>query len=159
MYGFDVVAFGKLTENYAREACELYAKRMSPYAQLNCRELAPAALGSETPAQIKAALQKEQALLSGVLPVNATIVALCPEGRRMDSVAFADYIKSAADKGVSRYCFIIGSSHGLSESVKQNAALRLSLSDMTLPHQLARVVLYEQLYRAVSIINGLKYHK
>ena len=93
------------------------------------------------------------------LPKGAAAVALCVEGRQLDTVQFSDFLKRSADSGRSRIAFVIGGSHGLGEQVKQAAALRLSMSPMTFPHGLARLMLLEQLYRAMSIQNGGKYHK
>lgn len=138
-----------------------YAKRLAPFCRIEERVIKPCPL-PDTPgaAQVQAALQKEaQALLAFLAQErNARTVALCVEGRALDSEAFSAMTEDAMREG-KKLVFCIGSSFGLSETVKAACDLRLSLSAMTLPHELARLFLYEQLYRAFSLQNGGKYHK
>jgi 23S rRNA (pseudouridine1915-N3)-methyltransferase len=87
------------------------------------------------------------------------VVALCIEGKQLSSEELADWMAAGAVAGSGDFTFIIGSSHGIAPAVKQRAELRLSMSKMTFPHQLARLMLLEQIYRALSILAGSKYHK
>jgi len=150
-----LVCFGKLKEPHWRAACAEYEKRLQAYCRLEVIELPPAALPDKpSPAQIRQALDIEAKLALGKCPKEAGVAALCVEGRPMDSEEFAAWLE-----GHSETVLLIGSSFGLDESLKQRAGLRLSLSAMTFPHQLARIMLLEQLYRASQIQVGGKYHK
>ena len=116
---------------------------------------------NDTPsaAQITAALDAEGKRILAKIPVGAAVIPLCIEGKEMPSPALADTLNRLAVDGKSDVVFIIGGSCGLSDAVKAAATLRLSMSPMTFPHQLARVMLLEQIYRAFQISNGGKYHK
>jgi len=151
-----IICFGKLKEPHWRQACAEYEKRLGPWCRLEVIELPPAAL-SDMPsaAQIEQALDTETKLALSKIPKGASIAALCVEGRQMRSEQFAAWI----DAQPNEIAFLIGSSFGLSETIKTQAQLKLSLSDMTFPHQLARVMLLEQIYRASQIQSGGKYHK
>ncbi|MCL2019815.1 MAG: 23S rRNA (pseudouridine(1915)-N(3))-methyltransferase RlmH [Oscillospiraceae bacterium] len=150
-----IIALGKLKENYLKDNSSEYEKRLSAYCRLKIIELMPVKLNQNPSAeQVKAALEKETAMINIKSP-KAFKIALCSEGERFTSEGFARKLfKNPCDLN-----FIIGSSAGLSDSVKQSADLRLSLSDMTFPHRFARIMLLEQLYRAFSIQNNGKYHK
>jgi len=151
-----LICFGKLKEPYWRAACAEYEKRLGPYCKLETIELQPAALPDEpSAAQIEQALSAEAKLALGKIPKEAAVAALCVEGRQMSSEQFAAWI----DAQPNEIAILIGSSFGLGEALKAQAQLRLSLSEMTFPHQLARVNLLEQLYRASQIHIGGKYHK
>ncbi|MDR2532984.1 MAG: 23S rRNA (pseudouridine(1915)-N(3))-methyltransferase RlmH [Oscillospiraceae bacterium] len=150
-----IITLGKLKESCFKEASTEYEKRLSAYCKLKVIELVPVKL-SQNPseAEVKAALIREAELISRSTPKSFK-VALCSEGERLTSEQFAKLLlKAGADLS-----FVTGSSGGLAESVKNSADMKLSLSDMTLPYQLARIVLTEQLYRAFSINNNGKYHK
>jgi len=150
-----LICFGKLKEPYWRAACAEYEKRLRPWCRLEVFELPPAALPDEpSPAQIQQALDAEAKLAGEKILKNAAVVALCVEGRQMRSEEFAAWLE-----GQSEAALLIGSSYGMGEELKARADLRLSLSNMTFPHQLARVLLLEQLYRASQIQTGGKYHK
>ena len=159
MLTIQLVCIGKLKESYWREACAEYAKRLSAFCRFSIAELPESRLpDAPSPAQIDAALQTEaEKILSAV--GNAPIIALCIEGKTLSSEALAHKIDSMAVNGASKLCFVIGSSFGLSDNVKRAASLCLSMSPMTFPHQLARVMLCEQIYRAFQILNHGKYHK
>ena len=151
-----VFAFGKLKETHFRLAADEYIKRLGGLVKLSVRELEPAFLPRNPgEKQIRAALEKESAALLLALPQNTPLCALCVEGQAVSTEAFA----ARLDAYGGTAAFVIGSSYGLSESVKRQAAWRLSLSPMTLPHELARVVLLEQIYRAGMINAGRTYHK
>ena len=109
--------------------------------------------------RIVSALNKERAVIEAKIPEGSVCVALCIEGREMDSPDLSGFLNDCAIRGLSRLCFIIGGSFGLHEDVKKRAAVKLSMSKMTFPHNLARVMLLEQLYRAFKIIEGGNYHK
>ena len=132
-----ILCVGKCKEKYWREACAEYGKRLSAFCRVE---------GLEG----KRLLQK-----AGSTP----IVALCIEGKELSSPQLAQYVERAAVNGASSLAFVIGGSWGLWEEVKRKAALRLSMSPMTFPHQLARVMLCEQIYRAFQIAHSGKYHK
>ena len=109
--------------------------------------------------ETRQALDKEAALIEGKIPQGATVIALCVEGKELSSEQLADYLSRLTVSGTSRLCLVIGGSCGLSDKIKARAALRLSMSPMTFPHHLARVMVLEQLYRALHIAAGGKYHK
>lgn len=155
-----VLCVGKLKEHYWREACDEYAKRLSAFCKFHLVEVGEERL-PENPsaAQIDATLQAEGERLLAQIPKDGVAIALCIEGKQMDSPSLASYIEKIAVEGVSHIALIIGGSWGLSEAVKQRAKLRLSMSPLTFPHQLARVMLLEQLYRAFQIQISGKYHK
>lgn len=159
MLNIQLICMGKLKESYWREACAEYAKRLSAFCQFSIAELPESRLmDAPSAAQIEASLRDEgEKILSAV--GNAPFFALCIEGKAVSSEQLAEKIGSMAVHGTSRLCFVIGSSFGLSEAVKRAAAFRLSMSPMTFPHQLARVMLCEQTYRAFQILHHGKYHK
>lgn len=143
-----------------RAGCEEYLKRMGLWSRACVTEIEEARLPKlPSPAQIAGALEKEGQHILEKLPKNSRVVALCIEGKRMSSQELAASIARWAEQGTGEAAFIIGGSYGLSEAVKKRADLRLSMSPMTFPHQLARLMLCEQLYRAMSILGGAKYHK
>ena len=111
------------------------------------------------PAQIEKALEKEGKAILAAVRKGACLVALCVEGKQISSEELAALIERQALSGAGDMAFVIGSSHGLSPAVKAAANARISLGRITLPHQLARLVLAEQLYRACTINAGMKYHK
>ena len=155
-----IICEGKLKEKYLRDACAEYAKRLSAYCKLNIIELNPHRI-SENPsaAEIDAVLEAEAKEILAKIPNTAKVYAICIEGKQMPSEKLAKEISACAVQGFNNIVFIIGGSHGLSDSVKKRADFKLSMSEMTFPHQLARVMLLEQIYRAYQISNGGKYHK
>ena len=160
MLKIHVIAMGKLTEAPFRAAAEEYAKRISRFYSLTVAELKPEPLPlSPSPADIAKALDREADRILEAVPPRAALWAMCVEGRSLSSEAFSEAIRRTADGGCPEICFVIGSSYGLSDRVKQKAALRLSVSPMTFPHELFRVMLLEQIYRAGEIGAGGKYHK
>lgn len=160
MINLTLIALGKLKEKYLKEAVYEYSKRISAFAKLNIIELTPERL-SDNPSQkeIDKALDTEAKAIISKIPQNAFIVTMCIEGKQFSSEEITKKLEDAAISGKSNAVFIIGSSCGLSEEVKAKSHLRLSMSKMTFPHQLARVMLLEQLYRATQISTGTKYHK
>ena len=160
MLSVRLICVGKLGEKFWAEAVKEYTKRLAAYCKLEIIELPEQRL-PQTPSQgeIDQALDKEAALIEARIPQGAAVIALCVEGKPMSSEQLADYLGRLTVAGTSRLCLVIGGSCGLSERVKQRAALRLSMSPMTFPHHLARVMVLEQLYRALNIAAGGKYHK
>lgn len=160
MLGIKILCVGKLKEKFYIEAANEYEKRLFPYCKLSVEEIAEARIDEHpSPSEIESALLKEARILIPRIPKSARTIALCIEGKAMDSMGFAEFILETANYGNSHLCFIIGGSNGLHGSVKDMADMRLSMSAMTFPHHLARVMLLEQLYRAFKINEGSKYHK
>ena len=159
MMKINVVCIGKLKENYWRDACSEYAKRLRQFCSFSVVELQEHRLPDRaSDAQIQSALHEEgERLLSAT--AGSVIIALCIEGKELPSKELAEKIESYGVHGYGAISFLIGSSCGLSNAVKEKADLRLSMSPMTFPHQLARVMLLEQIYRAFEILNHGKYHK
>jgi 23S rRNA (pseudouridine1915-N3)-methyltransferase len=160
MLGVRLICVGRLRERFYTDAFEEYRKRLSAYCRFECAELPEERL-PEAPSdrEIARALEKESAAIAKNIPRGAYTVAMCVEGRQMSSEDFAKLFSSAAVSGRPNLCFIIGSSYGLDPGVKAGADLRLSMSEMTFPHHLARVMLAEQIYRAFKIGEGSRYHK
>ena len=137
-----------------------YKKRLGAFCRFEVEELTEQRL-SENPSEkeIAAALDKEAAEIEKRIPAGAAVIAMCVEGKEMSSPALAKQLQSWTNAGKSRLCFIVGGSCGLSEKIKARADLRLSVSPMTFPHHLFRVMLAEQIYRAFTILEGSRYHK
>jgi len=155
-----LLCVGKLKEDYLRRACAEYQKRMTPFARFSILEIDEYRLPADpSPAQIEAGLLKEGAWILEKVPPGSVLVSLCVEGKNLSSEEFSRWLFSSALDGSSHFTFVIGGSYGLSEEVKQASRLRLSLSSMTFPHMLARVLLCEQIYRALQIERNTKYHK
>ena len=155
-----VLCVGKLKEKFYIDAAAEYAKRLSRFCKLELVELPEERLPEDpSPAQIEAALLKEAAAIRAKLPAGASLIALCVEGELRSSEALAQQMAAWAGQGVSQLVFLIGGSFGLHPSIKGSAKLRLSMSPMTFPHHLARVMVLEQIYRAYQINAGTRYHK
>ena len=155
-----VLCVGKLKEKFYIDAAAEYAKRLSRFCKLELVELPEERLPEDpSPAQIEAALLKEAAAIRAKLPAGAALIALCVEGELRSSEALARQRAAWAGQGVSQLVFLIGGSFGLHPSIKGSAKLRLSMSPMTFPHHLARVMVLEQIYRAYQINAGTRYHK
>ena len=159
MIKITIIALGRLKEKYLSEAVKEYSKRLSRYCSLDIVELEPQRLpDNPSEAEINMALEKEADMILKKIPNGSGGVTLCVEGKGMSSPVLAQKIKSSADMGKG-ITFIIGSSYGLSEKVKKSSEIRLSMSEMTFPHQLFRVMLLEQIYRGFKINEGSAYHK
>lgn len=160
MLNVQVICVGKLKEKFYTDAVAEYEKRLSGYCKLTITELPEEKLpDSPSQAQIDAALAKEGEAILQRLTKNAVTVAMCVEGRLFSSEDLAERISDWMLGGRSNLVLLIGGSNGLSPAVKDKAVLRLSMSPMTFPHHLARVMLLEQLYRAFKINEGSSYHK
>ena len=155
-----IICTGKLKEKFYLDAAAEYAKRLSRFCTLTILELPEERLPeSPSPAQIEAALAREADAVRAKLPAGCLLIAMCVEGQERSSEALARYLAEAAARGAGHIVFLIGSSYGMHPSLKQQADLRLSMSPMTFPHHLARVMVLEQIYRAYQINAGTKYHK
>lgn len=160
MIKITIICVGKLKEKYWRDAIAEYSKRMSRYADFSIIEVDEEKLpDSPSPAQIENTLQKEGERILAKIPKGAKIAALCIEGKIYSSEKLAALLKQSMSYESGSIAFIIGGSWGLSDEVKKAADIRLSMSEMTFPHQLARVMLCEQIYRGCTIIAHAKYHK
>ena len=160
MIGITVICEGRLKEKYLRDACDEYSKRLGAYCKLNIIELAPHRIpDNPSESEIVNALNAEGREILSKISDGAKVYAMCIEGKQMPSEKLAKCIADCSVQGYSNVVFIIGGSHGLSQDVKKRADFRLSMSEMTFPHQLARVMLLEQIYRAFQISTGGKYHK
>jgi len=160
MLNIKILCVGKLKEPFYIDAAAEYAKRLGAYCRLEVEALPEARRSANpSPAETAAALEKEAEALLRHIPRGAAVIALCVEGRELDSEGFSALLTRYAAGGVSRLCFVIGGSDGLAPAVKQSADLQLSMSKMTFPHHLARILLLEQLYRGFQIAEGGKYHK
>lgn len=160
MFDITLIAMGKLKEKFYISAAAEYEKRMKSYCQFHLIELPEARLPEDpSPAEISAGLEKEAEQILGKIPKGAWFCVLTPEGKMLSSEALADKLGQVKVSGKSSACFLIGSSFGIAPRIKEKADFKLSMSPMTFPHHLARVMVLEQLYRAEAIQAGSKYHK
>lgn len=155
-----VLCVGKLKEKFYIDAAAEYVKRLQRHCKLELIELPEQRLPDDpSPAEIQKALRTEGDAIREKLPKGGAVIALCIEGTELSSEALSKKLAQLASAGASQLTFLIGGSFGLHPRVKQRADLRLSMSPMTFPHHLARVMLLEQLYRAYQIDTGTRYHK
>ncbi len=161
MQHIDLICLGKLNADYFAKGVAEYQKRLGAFAQFRIIEIAEESIAEKNASQavIEKALEKEAKAIFNAVRKGASIVALCIEGKQISSEELAEFLADKAQSGTGDIAFVIGSSHGLAQSVKKAAVLKFSMGRITLPHQLARLVLTEQIYRACSINAGLKYHK
>ncbi|MDQ0215378.1 23S rRNA (pseudouridine1915-N3)-methyltransferase [Oikeobacillus pervagus] len=155
-----IVTVGKLKEKYLKQGIDEYLKRLSAYAKINIIELpdekAPENLSAVEMTQIK---QKEGARILAKISDDTHVIALAIQGKMKTSEELASTLDQLATYGKSKLAFVIGGSLGLSEEVMKRANESLSFSKMTFPHQLMRLILVEQVYRAFRIVRGEPYHK
>lgn len=155
-----LVHVGTVKEAYLTDAIAEYEKRLSAYCRVDHIPIKEEKLPDKpSPAEISSAIVKEGERILAALPARSYLIALCVEGKQMPSESFSDLLAKLPDEGFSEVTFIIGGSDGLSDAVKKVCHKRLSVSEMTFPHQLMRVILLEQIYRAFNIAAGGKYHK
>lgn len=160
MFEITLITMGKLKEKFYISAAAEYEKRMKGYCQFKLLELPESRLPENpSPAQITAGLEKEAELILSKIPKGAWFCILTPEGKMMSSEALAEKLKEIKTNGKSSACFLIGSSFGIAQRIKKISDFQLSMSPMTFPHHLARIMVLEQLYRAEAIQAGSKYHK
>lgn len=158
MTAVTIIHVGDFREGYFREAEEEYRKRLRRYCQYRTVLIPEERIPEETSRPlILRALEKEAEKIRAAIPARSTVIALCVEGKQLTSEAFASLLDEKSQQG--ELCFLIGSSHGLDERLKRECQLRLSLSAMTFPHRIARLLLAEQIYRGFSILAGGMYHK
>ena len=159
MIGVKFITLGTLKESYLREAAAEYEKRLGAFCKIRIVQLKEEKL-SDNPSEseIKQALEKEAVKIFEEIPPRAYKIAMCVEGKQLSSEELADKLGEISER-YGDVCFIIGSSHGLSDSVKAASDMKLSVSKLTFPHQLMRVLLLEAVYRGFNILKGTKYHK
>lgn len=155
-----MICVGKIKEAYLKEAIAEYTKRLSKYCTLAIVEVDD----EKTPdrlsdAEAEVILKKEAERIRKHIKESASVIALAIQGKKMDSVQFANRLENIAIQGRSHIQFVIGGSLGLHTDILKQAELLLSFSDMTFPHQLMRVILLEQIYRSYRIVTGAPYHK
>lgn len=155
-----ILCVGKLKEKFYMDAAAEYVKRLSRHCKLDIVELPEQRLPENpSPAEIERVLEKEAGAIRAKLPPSSAVIALCIEGQMRSSEELAHLLAAWSNRGEKCLVFLIGSSNGLHPSVKSEAWTRLSMSPMTFPHHLARVMLLEQIYRGYQILEGGKYHK
>ena len=160
MLNIKIIATGDLKENYLREAIKEYQKRLGAWCKIEEIILKEERLpDNPTQAQIDKALECEEKKILEKISPKSYVIAMCVEGKQLSSEELASKITDITNLGKSELVFIIGSSFGLSKKVKEVSDFKLSVSKLTFPHQLLRVILHETIYRSLSIINGTKYHK
>lgn len=152
-----IIAVGKIKEKYFQDAILEYSKRLSRYAKFSIVEVKEENYVQEPNESEKLEILYREGV-NIKKEISGYVIAMCIEGKKLSSVDLAKIIDNVKNVS-SEICFIIGGSYGIDESVKKLADLKLSISDMTFPHTLCRVVLSEQIYRAFSILNDGKYHK
>ncbi len=160
MQNITIICVGKLKEQYLREASKEYEKRLSGAVKLNIIELGPEKL-RENPSEkeIEIALENEGKKILEKIPKGAYVYTMCIEGTQRTSEQLSAELDSLGVRGFSSIVFIIGGSFGISEKVKALSSGKLSMSKMTFPHQVARIMLLEQIYRCTQISLGTRYHK
>ncbi len=160
MLNVRLICVGKMGEKFYSDAADEYEKRLKAYCRLEIIEVPEQKL-SKNPSEkeIESAIEKESRHIEAKLFPDSEVIALCIEGKMFSSEELSAYLEKTVLSGKSRVCVLTGGSNGLSDSIKARAALRLSMSKMTFPHHLARVMFLEQLYRALNLSSGGKYHK
>lgn len=160
MFDITLITVGKLKEKFYISAAEEYTKRLRGYCDFRLIEIPEVRLpDAPSPTDISAALEKEAELILAKIPKGAWFCTLTPEGKIISSEELAGKMKEVKLSGKSSACFLIGSSFGMSNQLKEKADFRLSMGRMTFPHHLARIMVLEQLYRSEAIQAGSKYHK
>lgn len=160
MFDITLIAMGKLKEKFYISASAEYEKRLKGFCTFRILELPESRLPENpSPAEISAGLEKEADLILTKIPKGAWFCALTPEGKLLSSEDLAAKISDVKNTGKSSVCFLIGSSFGMAQRIKDKADFKLSMSPMTFPHHLARVMVLEQIYRSEAIQSGSKYHK
>ncbi len=160
MFDITLIVMGKLKEKFYLSAAAEYEKRLKGYCSFRIIELPEHRLPEDpSPAEIQTGLDKEAEAIFAKIPKGAWLCIFTPEGRILSSEEFAGKLKDVKNMGKSSACFLIGSSFGISQKVKDRADFKLSMGKMTFPHHLARIMVLEQLYRAEAIQAGSKYHK
>ena len=160
MFEITLITVGKLKEKFYMSAAAEYEKRLKGYCQFHILELPEVRLSDNpSPAEISNGLEKEADSILSRIPKNAWLCVLTPEGKLLSSEALAEKMSQIKLSGKGAACFVIGSSYGMSPRIKSAADFQVSMSPMTFPHHLARIMVLEQIYRSESIQAGSKYHK
>ncbi len=160
MIAVRLICVGKMKEKFFIEATNEYIKRLGAYCSFELKEIPEERLPDKPSSKdIELALGREAENIKKEIPKGAYVISFCVEGKMQGSGEFSEFIFSLASKGISRICFIIGGSFGLSDEIKALSGFKLSVSKMTFPHHLFRVLAVEQIYRAFSIEAGSSYHK
>ena len=159
MVKIEMLCVGKLKEKYLNEACEEYIKRLKPFCKFKMVEIPEYKCSNPNESQIKKIVEEEGNRILKRLNNSSFKISLCIEGRMMSSQELSSKSSKLLTGGVSNISLIIGGSYGLSQKVKQVSNFKLSISPLTFPHQLARVILLEQIYRIFTIQNKITYHK
>ena len=155
-----IITVGKIKEKFYRDAIGEYEKRLSKYCKLEIKEAADEKTPDQASENVnQQILEKEGERIKNLIPKDSYVIPLAIEGKKYDSVGFSQMIQKNTVSGVSHITFIIGGSLGIVDEIKKTSNQMISFSDMTFPHQLMRVILLEQIYRAFRIINGEPYHK
>ena len=160
MFDITLITVGKLKEKFYLSAAAEFEKRLGAYCRFRLLELPEVRLPENpSPAEIAAGLEKEAEQIIAKLPRGTWFCVFTPEGKELSSEAFADKLREVTLSGKSSAAFLIGSSFGMAQRIKDMADFRLSMGPMTFPHHLARIMVLEQIYRAEAIQAGSKYHK
>lgn len=161
MIRINLITVGKLKEKYWRDAAAEYIKRLGAFCKCEIVELNESRLSDDpSEKEILAALDSEAGAMEKYISLNSSFnIAMCIEGKQLPSEKLSAKFEECASRGASTINFFIGSSFGLAQSIKDRCDMRLSMSEMTFPHQLARIMLLEQVYRCFQISKGTKYHK
>ena len=155
-----IITVGKIKEKFYKDAISEYEKRLSKYCKLEIKEAADEKTPDQASENVnQQILEKEGERIKNLIPKDSYVIPLAIEGKKYDSVGFSQMIQKNTVSGVSHITFIIGGSLGIMDEIKKASNQMISFSDMTFPHQLMRVILLEQIYRAFRIINGEPYHK
>ncbi len=154
MTDITIIHVGNIKDSFFKDALDEYKKRMSAYCRIKETEIKEEKC--DTPAEVSKCLEKEAEKILAAIPKKSYKIALCVEGKQLDSVEFSKLNEANASVGIT---YIIGSSYGLADRVKAACDFKISFSKMTFPHRLMRVILYEQIYRSFTIQAGKKYHK
>lgn len=160
MLSVQLICVGKMKETYLQEAFAEYRKRLSAYCRLEVTEIPEERLRERpSQAEIDAALRREAEQIRKAVGKDAQLITLCVEGKSISSEELAELLLKAENSGKPKLCFVIGGSFGLALELKEQSVQRISMSRMTFPHHLARVMLAEQIYRGFKIREGSRYHK
>lgn len=159
MQKINIICIGRIKEKYFADAISEYSKRLSAFCKFSIAELAEEKLRGDNAGEIAAVLTAEGRRLMQKISPSDYVIAMCIEGKQLSSEELSQTLQKLAVNGKSTVDFVIGGSYGLSDEVKQRADLRLSMSRMTFPHTMARMILSEQIYRACEIATNGKYHK
>lgn len=160
MQSVNIICIGKLKEKYLADAIKEYSTRLTPFCKFSIIELDEYRLPDKpSQAQIDIAIAEEGKKILAKISRNSYVIPMCIEGKIISSEELSSLVADAGVMGKSTVDFVIGGSYGLSDEVKKRGDFRLSMGRMTFPHQLARVMVCEQVYRAFQIMTGGKYHK